>query len=206
MCLSKQWIWLVSLSLQWVRKIFCFPNKAFFLLLGKEWKCIALNKLNVIVRQCAVALLCFEKCLIECSVRARIVPFIINTPDLLSLQRNCRLFSFTINIIFSSWNAGDPSLPITLNLEVPPALSCSVLRETTLNFSGQLPFSTLPYKVDIPFHLGGFRYVLDPVVWWGARTTRRRQLCGESVCQRVRIKAICKEHTHTSNTVVQRVP
>lgn len=114
----------------------------------------------------------------------------------MQLSSVLKRFPFMINIIFLSLNAGDSGLPITLNMGVPPALSCSVLKETTLNFSGQLPFSTLPYKVDIPFHLGGFRYILDPAVWWGARTTRRRQLCGESVCQRMRIKAICKEHTH----------
>lgn len=65
--------------------------------------------------------------------------------------------------------------------EAPPALSRSVLNETALNFSGQLPLSTLPNKVGFPFHLGGFRYILDSAVWWGAKTPRRRQLYGESV-------------------------
>lgn len=84
------------------------------------------------------------------------------------------------------------------NLEAPPDLSGGFRIETTLklNFSGQLPFSTLPNKVGIPFHMGAFRYVLVSMVWWGAKTTRGRQLCGESVSV-LRIKAICKEHTHT---------
>lgn len=58
----------------------------------------------------------------------------------------------------------------------------------------KLPFSTLPNKAGIPFRLGTFRCVLLSIVWWGAKTTGGRQLCGESVSV-LRIKAICKEHT-----------
>lgn len=108
-------------------------------------------------------------------------------------------YSFIINIIFfNPWmqSVAFRRLQYPLWHDFELGSTARALNETALNFSGQLPFSTLPNKVGIPFHLGGFRCVLDSVVWWGAKTTRRRQLYTDSVCQRVRIKAICKEHTH----------
>lgn len=90
-----------------------------------------------------------------------------------------------------------PFMTRLCKLEAPSALSRSVLNETALNFSGQLPLSTLPNKVGFLFHLGGFRYIFDSAVWWGAKTPRRRQLYGETVSVEGSKPFAKSTHTHT---------